>query len=90
MNLLLTPRAVLRRHLLAPVARVAGHPLRSPLAGRVVLITGASSGIGAATVRAVAERGGIVSRSRDVRRSWSTWSVRCATRAVRRTPIRAT
>lgn len=43
---------------ITPVARVSrllGRP--SPLRGRVVLVTGASSGIGAATLRAVAERG---------------------------------
>lgn len=59
-NLLLTPGALMRRHLLAPAARLTGRRLASPLAGRVVLVTGASSGIGAAAVRAVAERGGIV------------------------------
>ena len=52
MNLLLTPRAWVRRHLVAPVLR-----LPSPLAGRTVLITGASSGVGEATARAVAARG---------------------------------
>lgn len=52
MSLLLTPRAWVRRHL---VGRVRDLP--SPLAGRRVLVTGASSGIGAATARAVAERG---------------------------------
>jgi NAD(P)-dependent dehydrogenase (short-subunit alcohol dehydrogenase family) len=39
-----------------------------PLAGRTVVITGASSGIGAATARAVAERGGtpfLIARSAD-------------------------
>ncbi len=60
MNLLLTPRALLRRHVVAPVARAAGAPLASPLAGRVVLVTGASSGVGEATVREVAARGASV------------------------------
>jgi NAD(P)-dependent dehydrogenase (short-subunit alcohol dehydrogenase family) len=55
LNLLLTPRAWVRRHL---VARVRDLP--SPVAGRRVLVTGASSGIGAATARAVAARGATV------------------------------
>ena len=54
-NLLLTPRAWVRRHLVAPV-----RDLPSPLLGKRILVTGASSGIGAATARAVAERGGTV------------------------------
>jgi short-subunit dehydrogenase len=54
-NLLLTPRAWLRRHL---VGRVRLLP--SPLAGRCVMVTGASSGIGEATARAVAARGAVV------------------------------
>jgi NAD(P)-dependent dehydrogenase (short-subunit alcohol dehydrogenase family) len=58
--LLLTPKAFLRRRLLGPVADLAGRPLPSPLAGRVVLITGASSGVGEATAKAVAARGGTV------------------------------
>ena len=60
MNLLLTPRALLRRHLVAPVARLAGSPLPSPLAGRVVMVTGASSGVGEASAKAIAQRGGTV------------------------------
>ncbi|MCW2837657.1 MAG: short-chain dehydrogenase/reductase, partial [Marmoricola sp.] len=60
MNLLLTPRALVRRHLVHPVARLAGSPLPSPLAGKVVLVTGASSGVGEATAKAVAARGGVV------------------------------
>jgi NAD(P)-dependent dehydrogenase (short-subunit alcohol dehydrogenase family) len=59
-NLLLTPRALVRRHLLAPVASIVGSPLRSPLVGRVVLVTGASSGVGEATAKAVAARGATV------------------------------
>ena len=50
--LLTTPRARLRR-LVARSGRGAG----SPLAGRTVLITGASSGIGEATALAVAAKG---------------------------------
>jgi short-subunit dehydrogenase len=55
LNLLLTPRAWVRRHL---VARMRDLP--SPVAGKRVLVTGASSGIGAATARAVAARGATV------------------------------
>ena len=55
MNLLLTPRAWVRRHLVGRVRR-----LPSPLAGRRVMVTGASSGIGEATARAVAARGATV------------------------------
>ena len=59
-NLLITPKAFVRRHVVAPVARLAGSPLPSPLAGRVVLVTGASSGVGEASARAIAERGATV------------------------------
>jgi NAD(P)-dependent dehydrogenase (short-subunit alcohol dehydrogenase family) len=54
-TLLLTPRAWVRR-------RVVGHfrDLPSPLAGRRIMVTGASSGIGAATALAVADRGAVV------------------------------
>lgn len=55
--LLTTPRAWLRRHLLA---RLPGAEPSSPLRGRTVLVTGASSGIGEATAVAVAARGAMV------------------------------
>ncbi len=60
MSLLVTPAALLRRHLVAPVARLAGVPLPSPLQHRVVMITGASSGVGEASAKAVAARGAVV------------------------------
>ena len=68
MRLLITPKALLRRHVAGPVARLTGSPLPSPLAGRVVLVTGASSGIGEATAKAVAARGAValcVARRQD-------------------------
>ena len=56
MSLLLqTPRAWLRRRVVAPF-----RPGESPLRGRTVMVTGGSSGIGAATARAVAARGATV------------------------------
>ena len=55
MNLLLTPRAWVRRHVLAPALK-----LPSPLTGKRVLITGASSGVGEAAALEVARRGATV------------------------------
>ena len=67
-TLLTTPAAFVRRHVVSPLATLAGREAASPLAGRVVLVTGASSGIGEATARAVADRGAVVlcvARRRD-------------------------
>jgi NAD(P)-dependent dehydrogenase (short-subunit alcohol dehydrogenase family) len=58
--LLIGPAAALRRHVMAPVAAAAGRPLSSPVAGRVVVVTGASSGVGEATAKLVASRGATV------------------------------
>ena len=58
MNLFLTPAAFVRRHVVAPVAGLAGHPLPSPVDGRIVMVTGASSGVGEATAIKVAQLGG--------------------------------
>jgi NAD(P)-dependent dehydrogenase (short-subunit alcohol dehydrogenase family) len=55
--LLTTPRAWLDRHV---AARLPGVEPRTPLAGKRILVTGASSGIGEATARACAQRGATV------------------------------
>jgi NAD(P)-dependent dehydrogenase (short-subunit alcohol dehydrogenase family) len=55
LSLLLTPKAWVRRHV---VGRLRTLP--SPLAGKRIMVTGASSGIGEATARAVARRGATV------------------------------
>ena len=55
--LLITPAAWVRRHV---VSRLPGVDLDSPLQGKTIVVTGASSGIGEATSLAVAERGAVV------------------------------
>ena len=64
MSLFVTPVAAVRRL----ARRLPGVELPSPLAGRTVLVTGASSGIGRATALAVAAKGGVplvVARRKD-------------------------
>ena len=56
-SLLTTPRAWVDRHVRS---RLPGAAPRNPLAGKRILVTGASSGIGAATARACAARGATV------------------------------
>ena len=61
MSLLLhTPLARSRRILGTAAHRLTGRSPRSPLTGRTVLVTGASSGIGEATAVLAAERGAVV------------------------------
>ena len=80
-----------------PPPRRPGGPSRrcrlpSPLAGRVVLVTGASSGVGEASAKAIAERGARrCSASRAARTSSTGWSRRSRPRVGRRrTAMRAT
>ena len=58
--LLISPVAALRRHVMAPIASATGRPLPSAIAGRVVVVTGGSSGVGEATAKLAASRGATV------------------------------
>lgn len=56
-SLLTTPRAWVDRHVLS---RLPGAEQRNPLAGKRILVTGASSGIGESTAKLCADRGATV------------------------------